>query len=96
MFTEFWHRCRCPNCNKWNWVYDTHSDRAYSSNDMLVLKCWNCETCHWMHDEAQSEAKSMYGIGYTEETYIEDYGDLEGYDPDVKMEDIATIGKETP
>lgn len=96
MLIEFWNRCQCPSCKKWNWVYDTDSERSYSKNDNLVLECWNCGECNWMHDEAQQEAKSLYGIGHTEESYMEDYGDLEGYDPDAKMEDIAILGKETP
>ena len=96
MFIEFWWKCLCPVCKVANWVYDSHSNQSYSSNDMLALKCWSCGACNWMHEEAQEEAKSSHGVGYTEKTYLEDYGDLDGFDPTAKIEDVATLGKEMP
>lgn len=61
MFVEFFWRCQCPDCKARNWVYDTHSERSYSSNDNFAIKCWSCGKCNWLDDEMESEAKSMYG-----------------------------------
>lgn len=96
MFIETWYKCQCPDCKAWNWVYDTHSERSYSNNDMLALKCWKCSACNWMFDEAIEEARFMHGVGWTEEAYLEEYGDLEGYQSDAKIDDVAQLGIENP
>lgn len=71
MFISYWMQCQCPSCNKNNWVYDTHSARAYPDS-IYAMKCWSCGASHWLSDESEQEAKETHGEELTVEDVAEE------------------------
>ena len=72
MWIEFYWRCQCPKCKTKNWVYHTHSDRAYPLTDIFAVKCYNCGEISWIDDES----KEMAGIQHGETMSLEELATL--------------------
>jgi hypothetical protein len=66
-FCEFWRRCWCPACNAANWLYDSHSQRAYPSCPE-ACECHGCGHKFYLGD--QSDFEDMHA-GELEDSTIE-------------------------
>lgn len=76
-FFEFWRRLDCPKCKATNWLYDSHSQRAYPYIPN-GCKCHACQNRFFVGD--QDEFSVRYGVEIEEyglETTIEDYLDCQ-------------------
>lgn len=51
-FFEFWRKVFCPKCLKPNWIYDSHSLRAYP-HIPNACKCWDCQNVFWLGEEEE-------------------------------------------
>lgn len=82
-FCEFWRKGSCPKCKKANWLYDSHSQRAYP-DIRDGCRCWNCKKIFWM------DSKDEFDIRYRD--YLEDN------DMDTIMEEYVDHhdGRESP
>ena len=49
-FVEFWLKARCPKCQAVNWIYSSHSQRAYAQ-DTEACKCHACGHVFWLGEE---------------------------------------------
>ncbi len=64
-FFEFWRKVNCPKCKVANWIYDSHSQRAYPDiHD-------GCE-CHACGNQFFAGEKKEFEIRYINE--LEEYG----------------------
>ena len=60
-----WGKCYCPKCKTGNWLYFSHSERAYPDTPE-ACECWKCDHKFWLGDEDEFNMQYM--------TELEDYG----------------------
>lgn len=64
-FCEFWRKAYCPKCKAPNWIYDSHSQRAYPYIPD-GCECYSCQNKFFVGE--LDEFTMRYG------NEIEDYG----------------------
>lgn len=72
-FCEFWSKYRCSQCKSVNWIYCSHSERAYP-NIPEACECWKCGHKFYLYDRYEFEARFGFELEeYGEEKVITDY-----------------------
>jgi hypothetical protein len=70
----YWREVLCPECTKSNWIYDSHSQRAYPDIPN-ACECHNCGHKFFLGDQNEFEARFLseieeYGIERTLAEYV--------------------------
>ena len=76
-FYDFWRSVNCPKCKTKNWLYDSHSQRAYQRIPN-ACECYQCSHKFYVGEKFDFECRYMTELEeYGLETVLKEYLDYD-------------------
>jgi len=60
-YIVYWGKCFCPSCQAANWLYFSHSERAYPDTPE-ACECWKCYYRFYLGSEDEFKMQYSYEL----------------------------------